>query len=218
VTIKNKFAQRFIELEAGFNALPFRQEDPHDDHRFVPDGLWHTWAISAQSLIKAVFGSDSPHYQKFTALYGQATAAEYQLLMLSAVFEAAKNDFEGGYVFDVDLRVSGEVFGDFVTLARQSLSEGHKDVAAVLASAALEDALKRFATANGLSVNGKAMQDVVNTLKSAGLVSGAQKGLLDAMPRIRNAALHAEWGKVSEADVGSVLGYVDQFLLTKFSG
>jgi len=33
----------------------------------------------------------------------------------------------------------------FVELAKIALSEGHKDVAAVLASAALEDALKRFA-------------------------------------------------------------------------
>lgn len=60
------------------------------------------------------------------------------------------------------------------------------------------------------------MQDVVNALKSAGLVSGAQKSLLDAMPRIRNFAMHAEWSKISEPDVSSVLGFVEQFLLTKF--
>lgn len=109
------------------------------------------------------------------------------------------------------------MFGDFVALAKQSLSEGHKDVAAVLACAALEDALKRFAASNGLKVDDKSMQEVVNSLKGAGLVSGAQKTLLDAMPRIRNLALHADWAKLTEPDVNSVLGFVEQFLLTKFS-
>jgi hypothetical protein len=113
--------------------------------------------------------------------------------------------------------VSGEVFGDFVALAKQALSEGNKDVAAVLACAALEDALKRFALANDLLVSDKSMQDVVNALKGSGLVGGAQKSLLDNMPKIRNSAMHADWDKLSEPVVNSVIGFVEQFLLTKFS-
>ncbi|KVD10046.1 hypothetical protein WK09_18220 [Burkholderia ubonensis] len=137
---------------------------------------------------------------------------------LDAIFRSAKDDFDGGYVFDVELRVSGEIFGDFVVLARQALSEGHKDVAAVLASAALEDALKRYAVVQGLEIDEKSMQDVVNLLKSAGLVGGAQKTLLDAMPKLRNFALHAQWDKLTEPDVNSIIGFVEQFLLNKFSG
>ncbi|KWI61995.1 DUF4145 domain-containing protein [Burkholderia ubonensis] len=139
-------------------------------------------------------------------------------MALDAIFRSAKDDFDGGYVFDVELRVSGEIFGDFVVLARQALSEGHKDVAAVLASAALEDAIKRYAVVQGLEVGEKSMQDVVNLLKSAGLVGGAQKTLLDAMPKLRNFALHAQWDKLTEPDVNSIIGFVEQFLLNKFSG
>ena len=138
-------------------------------------------------------------------------------MALRGLFLSAKNDFDGGYVFNVDLRVSGEVFGDFVVLAKHALSEGHKDVAAVLASAALEDALKRFAFVNGLLVDGQTMQEVINALKSKGLVAGAQKSLLDAMPKVRNHALHANWDKISETEVSSVIGFVEQFLLSKFS-
>jgi hypothetical protein len=87
----------------------------------------------------------------------------------------------------------------------------------VLACAALEDALKRYAAANNLDIEGKAMSDIVNALKSASLVSGAQKSLPEKMPAIRNLALHGEWGKIDESTVGSVLGYVENFLLTKFN-
>ena len=117
----------------------------------------------------------------------------------------------------MDLRVSGEVFGDFVALARTALAEGQKDVAAVLACAALEDALKKYATANGVDVSDETMQGVVGALKARGLVAGAQKSLLDAMPKIRNFAMHAKWEKITEPDVNSVIGFVEQFLLSNFN-
>jgi len=49
-----------------------------------------------------------------------------------------KSDFDGGYLFNVERVVSGELFADFVGVAKTALSEDHKDVAAVPACAALE--------------------------------------------------------------------------------
>jgi len=210
------FGRRFEELEQKRLAIPFHQF-VHGAGRFVPDGQWQGWATSVQSLLRAVYGETSEHYQNFSIAYRKCNGVEDTVRTLFHIFTSAKEDFEGGYVFNVELRVSGEVFGDFIALARKSLEEGYKDVAAVLACAALEDALKRFATVNGLDVEGKAMSDIINALKSASLVAGAQKSLLERMPSIRNAALHGEWGKIDESSVGSVLGYVEQFLLTKFS-
>ena len=61
------------------------------------------------------------------------------------------------------------------------------------------------------------MEEVVNALKTKGLVSGAQKTLLAAMPKIRNQAMHAEWSHLTPQDAGSVIGFVEQFLLSHFS-
>jgi len=213
--MKDVFARRFTELEADFNKIPYY--DSGFTGKYVSNGLWQKWATSSQNLIIAVFGESSPHYKNFESVYSKCDGSETKVKSLNAIFLSAKEDFEGGYVFDVDLRVSGEVFGDFVSLARQCLSEGNKDVAAVLACAALEDALKRFAISNDLDASDKTMQEVVSSLKSAGLVAGAQKTLLDAMPRVRNLAMHANWDKISEPDVNSVIGFVEQFLLSKFS-
>ena len=210
----DQFSKRFRELQKESDLIPFHSGDPFT---YVPDGSWEGWATSAQNLIKAVFGEDSPHYINFTEAVKTCAGDGAHVKGLQGRFKSAKEDFEGGYVFNVDLRVSGEVFGDFIVLAKQSLAEGHKDVAVVLASAALEDSLKRYATANGLNVDDESMVAVINALKSKGLVSGAQKTLLDAMPKIRNYAMHADWEKISEPDVNSVIGFVEQFLLTKFS-
>ena len=54
-------------------------------------------------------------------------------------------------------------------------------------------------------------------IKSKGLVTGAQKTLLDAMPKIRDYAMHANWQKITPEDVNSVIGFVEQFLVSRFS-
>jgi hypothetical protein len=215
--LKDTFSQRFAELAISFGAIKFASED-YGMERYCENGQWRQWATSAQSLIRAVFNEESPHYKNFTSSYSQCNGYEGSINGMNAIFLSAKEDFEGGYVFDPDLRVSGEVLADFVTLAQHALKEGHKDVAAVLASAALEDALKRYAISAKLDVGDKTMQDIVNLLKGAGLVGGAQKTMLDTMPKLRNAALHAQWDKITEPDVNSIIGFVESFLLTKFSG
>lgn len=215
--IHQTFARRFSELADGFTKLQLHPNSGGRSGSHVKEGDWKRWATSAQSLIRAVYGDDSPHYANFLKAYTDCAGYEHSVLALRGVFLAAKDDFDGGYVFNADLRISGEVFGNFIGLSKQAMAEGHKDVAAVLACAALEDALKRFANANGIATSGSTMQEVVNALKGKGLVSGAQKSLLDTMPKVRNLALHAEWAKLTEPEVNSVIGFVEQFLLTKFS-
>ena len=203
--LTDTFSKRFQELE---NKL----DSELASGKFQSMGSWPGWVTSAQSLIKAVFGENSPHYTSFT----EAKNKRVTMHTLVGIFRSAKEDFDGGYVFNVDLRISGEVFGDFIVLAKHALAEGHKDVAAVLACAALEDALKRYASANKLNVDDGSMTEVINALKSKGLVAGAQKSLLGAMPKVRNDALHAKWQNISEPDVNSIIGFVEQFLLTNF--
>jgi len=167
-------------------------------------------------LIRAVFNENSPHYKNFEHAYQNCGGVDHQVSALKGIFKAAKADFDGGYLFAVQASISGEIFGDFIGLAKSALRENYKDVAAVLACAALEDALKRFAESNGLSVGDKVLQEVVNALKAKGLVTGAQKSLLDSMPKIRDYAMHANWEKITAQDVGSVIGFVEQFLLSHF--
>ncbi len=214
---KEKIQRRFDELKRQHSELLLSLV--RNKHAvYASAGKWQQWATSAQHLIKAVFTEKSTHYKNFAALYGKfsETTSESKLLALGGIFDSAKEDYEGGYVFDLESSISGAVLGDFVVMAKEALHSGHKNVAAVLACAALEDTLKRFARSNGLDVTGKQMNEVINALKSKGLVRGAQKPLLDSFPKIRNAALHADWDNISESGVGSVIGFVEHFLLSNF--
>lgn len=213
--INDRFAARFSELQSEWDEMPFETSDYGG--RYVQSGIWEKWATSVESLIKAACGADSPYYFNFIEARKVCTEFEDQLKTLAGIFRSAKEAFEGGYLFDVERDVSAEIFGDFVVLAKQALAEDNKDVAAVLAAAALEDALKRYAASNGLDVDDASMSKIIGALKSKGLVSGAQKSLLTAMLRMRNHAMHAEWEKIEKPDVSGLIGFVEQFLLTHFS-
>jgi hypothetical protein len=214
VPLNEVFSKRFNELEAAGSRIPY-QSGSMGPHARSAD--WKGWATSAESLVRAVFGDASPQNKNFSKAAAGCRGYKGDVEGLIGLFRSAKEDFEGGYVFNVEMQVSGEVFGDFVGLARHALHDGHKEVAAVLACAALEDALKRFAQSKGIDVTDKTMQDVVNALKAGRHVAGAQKTLLDTMTKLRNWAMHAEWSRFSEPDVNSVVGFVEQFLLTHFS-
>jgi hypothetical protein len=206
--------KRFAELESQTSAL---RRGQNDFGTYIESGDYQRWGTNAINLIKIAFGENSPHYINFKTTYDAFNGSDYEFQNSKGVFLAAKSDFEGGFGTTLEALVSGEIFGDFIGLAKEALSNDKKDVAAVLACAALEDALKRYAVSQGISVDGKEMSDVVNALKSKGLVGGAQKSLLDTMPKIRNFAMHADWNKITSQDVGSVIGFVEQFLLQNFS-
>lgn len=118
------FARRFQELEASRKLITFVREG---EYEYIPDGQWQGWATSTQSLLRAVFGEAEPQYVNFAAAYAVCLTGAYgtanSARSLFHLFTSAKEDFEGGYVFNVDLRVSGEVFGNFVVLARKALDE-----------------------------------------------------------------------------------------------
>lgn len=211
--LNERIQRRFVELQKQIDGLPLTGTSQMS---YQPAD-WRQWATSAESLILVVFGERSPHLEKFRSAYADCNGWDYEVSAMIGIFRAANADFEGGYIFNVEAEISGEIFGDFVGLAKVALADGSKDVAAVLACAALEDTLKRYARLNGLTVDQRSMQDVVNALKTKALVTGAQKSLLDTMPKIRDYAMHANWDKITAQDVGGVIGFVEQFLLSHFS-
>jgi hypothetical protein len=215
--LQEKIAARFKELEDQGRKVPSSRPGPGQGPPLVDAEAFQLWASSALHLVASVYGEASPHYTNLFGAYQRGTTFfERNLGEMRGIFGGAKSDFDGGYLFDVERVVSGELFGDFVVAAKTALSESYKDVAAVLACAALEDALKRVATANGIVVNQKGMTDVINALKAAGIVGGPQKSLLETMPKLRDAAMHADWDRITSQEVGSVIGFVEQFLLTHF--
>ena len=142
--------------------------------------------------------------------------AQFLIKQCHGILASFASDIDGGRLRSLRLEYQGQVFADLVNLAKSAIMGGSKDVAAVLACAALEDALKRYAEAKGLDVEDNDMSTVINALKAAGLLSAQQGALLKGMVPLRNKALHAEWSKVDDASVQGVIAFVEEFLIRSF--
>lgn len=136
---------------------------------------------------------------------------------LGGVLQSIKMDIENDLIFNLEKQTIGSVVADFVTLAKTCADEDNKDVAAVLASAALEDSLKRFASLNGLQVDDKEMSEVINALKGKGLLKGPQASVVTSYTKTRNKAFHAEFDKIEMPEVKSLIVFTEEFILKNLS-
>ena len=134
--------------------------------RFSPINASADFAPRALLIACTLFprSSDSPYYKICRSRMQLTEATKMEFLTMKGIFLAPKSGYDGSYLFKLDTAVRGDLCC-FVLLAKSALENNQKDVAAVLASAALEDALKRYASLHGLDVAGKEMQDVINALK-----------------------------------------------------
>ena len=147
----------------------------------------------------------------------EGTKASMIVRNLRGYLRELKAAIEEGRIVNIQSVVQGEVLGNFLVLAREALDEAQKNVAAVLACAALEDALKRCASEKELDVEDQDMSEVVNALKSKGVIRGAQGQVLRGYVRIRNKAFHAEWDAVDVPSVNGIIAFTEMFLIEHFS-
>ncbi len=137
--------------------------------------------------------------------------------LLTGILNGISSDIENDLIFNIERQTIGSVVADFITLAKTSADEDNKDVAAVLASAALEDSLKRYSMLNDLQVDDKDMSEVINALKAKGLLKGPQASVLTSYAKTRNKAFHADFGKIEMPEVKSLIAFTEEFILKNLS-
>lgn len=170
---------------------------------------------ATKGILETLYGARRKRWEDYIEDNTEGYLYGKKLQVYLGVLKSIRAEIGMGIVGDLRKEIEGEVFADFVTLAKRSLEE-NKDVSAVLACAALEDALKRLGVANGLDVQDKEMSQVISALKTKGLLKGAQTKVITGYLTLRNKAFHAEWNKIEKPEVSSAIGFTEQFLLKHF--
>ncbi len=84
------------------------------------------WTVKARSLLSKACGPDSEHYKEFskndsTGMYGTYLST---LESLRAIFLAAKEDYEGGYLRTTRSLIQAEVFDSELEAQRSYYRQG----------------------------------------------------------------------------------------------
>ena len=218
-TIQETIKKRFDDLEAkSQNIRLFKTENEEEAH--THPATFYDWAVSVMEAIYEAFGKESPHYQRFETEMNSISnnfIGGRKLDTFIGIFHGAKSDIDHGYLINIQNALSGEIYGDLIVNAKASLAEGNYSVATVLSCAALENALKHLAQDNSLPVNTNSIGEIVSALRLKGLISGAQKTLLEAISKIRDKAMHAEWSEFTPQEANNIIEFVERFLLKYFS-
>ncbi len=178
----------------------------------IDRNLFLNWKVKAKSLLQSACGADSLHFKHFEENESGSFLTSYEILgQLRAVFMAAKEDFEGGYLLSVKSLVQAEVFDSELEQASELLKSGYRCAAAVVAGVVLETTLRDLCAQNGID-SGKL--DKMNAdLAKVGKYSVLVQKKITALADIRNNAAHGHPTKFNDEDVASMIKDVERFLM-----
>lgn len=168
------------------------------------------WGTSVLNLLQRAFGESSAHYKRFEEYFNKYDSWESSFLQLQAILAAAKEDYEGGYLFNLKSLVKAEVLTDATEQADALLRAGYKDPACVVAGISLEVAIKEIASRNGIAI---AKLDKMNTdLCKAEIYNVSKQKQVTAWADLRNKAAHGDWSAYNYADVQDMLSGIERFI------
>jgi hypothetical protein len=210
------FEKRFSELESQVAQIESTKQRRHSEYsgsyEHIDENLMLNWKVKAKNLLANVCGENSQHFSAFTIAEKYVTMdSNYDVLLrMKAVFMAAKEDFEGGYLNSVKNLIQAEVYDNELEQAKELLSAGYISAAAVIAGVVLETTIRNLCESYDIQ---PAKLDKMNAdLTKAGAYNSLTQKRITALAGIRNSAAHGKSDEYNREDVNSMITEVERFL------
>jgi Domain of unknown function (DUF4145) len=169
--------------------------------------------VSALNLLARTAGENSIYFRELLARGGDDKKVNPSILR--GILTAAMTDFREGFMADMKLLVSAEVFADFLVQAEVLLENNYKDAAAIIIRAVLEDGLRRVCSSKGIEVKPRwGVDDLAKQLTTHNVLTAVQKGEIDGKRELGNSAAHGRFHEYSKADVVAFHEFVQRLLAT----
>lgn len=108
------------------------------------------WKMKVLNVLASTAGENSSYYKEFSAPVSVYTDHYEEFKRLGAIFSAAKEDLEGGYLVELKNIVQAELFESQLDQAQELLNKGFILPSAVVAGIVLETALRELCDREGL--------------------------------------------------------------------
>lgn len=188
-------------------------KNPETGREFgVANDVLLNWIMKAQNLIANTCGEDSLYFKKFDNIsesLGQESSLQ-NIRKLIAIFTAAREDFEKGFIFSIKDLVLTEVFGDELDQAAELLQCNHILAAAVVAGVVLE--MKIRGLCDRFSIPYSKLEKANADLVKRGAYNVNVQKKITALAGIRNSAAHGKTDEFNRQSVASMIGDVREFV------
>ncbi|WP_160311481.1 DUF4145 domain-containing protein [Rhodopirellula islandica] len=156
-----------------------------------------------------MFGESSPTTVRFGVECKRSHFEDFE--RQEAVLLSAKEQFEGGFLFDVRNLVHASVFSDELEQAEHFLESNYKVPAAVIAGTVLETTLRELCEQHPETTVGKA-DTMISDIAKQGMVNKMMVDQLRAWMKIRNSAAHGKPDEFAESDVARMIQGIRDFV------
>jgi uncharacterized protein YutE (UPF0331/DUF86 family) len=175
-----------------------------------------SWFSSAANAIHQVappgsfYRSELQRIVELEDLKGGFPVSSVQKLL--GLLQSVQLEAQAGLLVKLEDQVVASALDDFLDHATQYHKAGKVNEAAVLASAVLEDTIKRIARKAEIAVGGVSLEPLIDELTKHGVFTQVKAKRLKSYAAVRNHALHAEWEKLDIRDVGAQLSGLRELL------
>jgi hypothetical protein len=216
-----------MDIKARFEALidrgiQLRSRVPRDEYgpeywtRTEDIAEYQAWLSSVANLIVAIAPPRSPLAEQVTAVLKHEGLKKgvpaNVFFQMQGLLTSAREEFEHGLLGKIEYVVAAATFDDFLDHAVSYHKGNRKIEASVLASAVLEDTVKKIAGKNGLTVAGKSLEPLIDDLVKAAMLTPVKAKRVKGFAAVRNHALHAEWDSFDIRDVGNLIAGTRELL------
>ena len=111
---------------------------------------WHCLITRQLAAIQRISGNHLTYAARAQEIVQESANFRGRCEALSGVTKALRDDLDADYMQSITELIHGDVFSDFLVMARHLLDEGYKDAAAVIAGSALEAHLRALCEKNGI--------------------------------------------------------------------
>lgn len=214
--VENKLSKRFSELSQQAESLLATRKTSHSEmlgsSENVDGDLFLEWRVKVKNLLIKVAGENSEHYKQFCSTESNSSwgGSIGKFKSLKAVFNAAKEDFDGGYMTSYKSIVQAEVFDSELEQASELLRSGYYVASAVIAGTVLETSLRELCDRENIP---HSKMDKMNAdLTKAAVYNKIVQKQITALAGIRNSAAHGSTEEFSKTDVEQMINSIEQFL------
>jgi hypothetical protein len=197
-----------------------RSRSEYDDLSDLLDNEIIRLITRSRASIERISGKNSVYYRQSEEIIANGGYPGYICTQIIGVVDSLKVDIEADFLKSYEELIHGELFSDFIDMARHLSSEGYKDPAAVIVGSTLESHLKKlcikFSIETTFEKDGKNISKKADKLNSdlvkEGVYSKLDQKNITAWLDLRNKAAHGHYGEYTREQVDLLIDNISNFI------
>ena len=177
---------------------------------------YHEFRMRLLSRLRGVIGKDHFYYHELEELIAKNT--ESGMRAVRGTLRSLLQDIQDDELANLELRLSDELFDDYLEQAESLHQANLKDAAAMVAGATLEQSVRKLAELKAPHLDHDASFNTVNqNLREEGVYNKSTWKQLDAWYAVRTDAAHGNFDEYEIREVGRMISGIRDFLASHFA-